>query len=68
MLGATQSYVKGDLTSSQFDTLLNLIKFHIHPCTVSDPISGTLSGTTTPPTNAGSMNNPISLSDKIKGE
>jgi hypothetical protein len=68
LLAATQSFVKGDLTNSQFDTLMTAIKTHTHAFSVVLAPSGTYNGVTVVPGNAGAMSNPISLSTKIKGE
>ena len=67
-LQGTESFVKGDTTKTNTDTLLNLIKNHTHTVSGTDSDGDTFSVTSGPPLNAGSMDNPIELSTKIKGE
>jgi hypothetical protein len=68
ILAGTESFVKGDTTKTNFDTLLNLIKTHTHTVSGTDSGGDTFSTTSGPPLNAGSMTNHIDLSTKIKGE
>lgn len=67
-LQGTESFVKGDTTKTNTDTLLNLIKSHTHLVSGTDSDGDTFSVTSGPPLNASGMDNPFELSTKIKGE